>query len=117
MPNGSHMDARKIYDLTVVHLSMSIFNLGPRAVNMLQAPRFLNLALCLIPVLIHMPYSNILALKRNKWLVSRERASKTCFSASGLQTFNFLGERTHLVEKLSKMTKYGKMYLEFGKKL
>jgi len=32
MPNGSHMDARRIYDLTVVHLFKYNFNLGPHAV-------------------------------------------------------------------------------------
>jgi len=45
MPNGSHMDVHKIYDLTVVHLFMCILNLRPRAVNMLRAPRYLNPAL------------------------------------------------------------------------
>jgi len=45
MPNGSRMDARKMYDLTVGHLFMCIFNLGPHAVNLLQAPRYLNPAL------------------------------------------------------------------------
>jgi len=39
------MDAHRIYDLTVVHLFKCIFNLGPRAVNMLRAPRYLNPAL------------------------------------------------------------------------
>jgi len=32
IPNGSHMDARRTYDLKVVHLFKYIFNLGPRAV-------------------------------------------------------------------------------------
>ena len=36
------MDAHYIYD---EHLFMCIFNLGPLAVNMLQAPRCLNPAL------------------------------------------------------------------------
>jgi len=45
MPNGSHMDAQKINDFTVVHLFMCIFNLGPHAVILLQAPRYLNPAL------------------------------------------------------------------------
>jgi len=30
MPNGSNMDAHKIYDLTVVHLFKVFLNLGPR---------------------------------------------------------------------------------------
>jgi len=42
MPNDNHMDAHIIYNLTVVVLFKCIFNLGPRAVNMLQAPRYLN---------------------------------------------------------------------------
>jgi len=42
MPIGGHMGTHKIYDLTVVHLFKCIFDLGPRAVNMLQAPRYLN---------------------------------------------------------------------------
>jgi len=33
------------YDLTVVRLFKCIFNLGSRAVDILQAPRYLNLAL------------------------------------------------------------------------
>ena len=37
MPNDSHMDAHRIYDLTVVHLFKCIFDIGPRTVNMLQA--------------------------------------------------------------------------------
>jgi len=45
MLNGSHMDTHKIYDLTVVHLFSCIFNLRPRAVNMLQSPRYLYPAL------------------------------------------------------------------------
>jgi len=45
MLNGSHMDLHIIYHLTVVHLFEWIFNLGPRAVNMLQAPHYLNPAL------------------------------------------------------------------------
>jgi len=45
MPNGSHMDAYRIYDLTVVHLVKCIFKFGSRAVNMLQAPCYLNPAL------------------------------------------------------------------------
>jgi len=45
MLNGSHMDVYRIYDLTVVYLLKCIFNLGPRAVMMLQAPRYLNPAL------------------------------------------------------------------------
>jgi len=36
------MDAHRIYDLTVVHLCKCIFNLGPRGLNMLQAPRYFN---------------------------------------------------------------------------
>jgi len=36
MPNGSHMDDHRIYDLTVVHMFKCILNLGPRAVDMLQ---------------------------------------------------------------------------------
>jgi len=47
MPNGSHMDAHRIYDLTVVHLFKCIFYLWPRAVNTLQALRHLNPALVL----------------------------------------------------------------------
>jgi len=43
MPNGSYMDTHRIYDLTYVHLFKCIFNLGPRAINMLQSPRCLNL--------------------------------------------------------------------------
>jgi len=34
-----------IYDLTVVRLFKCVFNLGPRAFDMLQAPRHLNSAL------------------------------------------------------------------------
>ena len=45
MSYGSHVDAHRIYVLTVVHLFKRIFNLGLRAVNMLQAPRYLNPAL------------------------------------------------------------------------
>ena len=45
MPNGSHMDGHVIYDLRVVHLFKCMFELGPRAVNLLQAPRSLNPAL------------------------------------------------------------------------
>ena len=43
----SHMDARKVYDLTAVHSYKikCIYNLGPRAVNMLQDPPHRNLAL------------------------------------------------------------------------
>jgi len=51
MPNGgqfSHMDAHRIYDFTVVHMFKCLLNLGPRAVNMLQAPRHLNLALWIV---------------------------------------------------------------------
>jgi len=42
------MHAHKIYDLTVVHLFNCIFKLGPRAVNMLQAPRYHNPALTVL---------------------------------------------------------------------
>jgi len=35
----------KIYDVTVINLFKRIFNLGPRAVNTLQAPGHLNPAL------------------------------------------------------------------------
>jgi len=45
MPNGIHTDAYGNYDLTVVHLFKCVFNLGPRAVNILQALRYLNPAL------------------------------------------------------------------------
>jgi len=45
MPNGSHMDAHRIYDLTVVHLFKCIFDLGPRALNMQKAPRYRNAVL------------------------------------------------------------------------
>jgi len=45
MPDSSHMDVRIIFDLTVLHSFKCIFNLGPRDVNMLQAPRYLNLPL------------------------------------------------------------------------
>ena len=48
MLNGSHMDAHRIYDLTVVHLFKCIFNLGPRAVDMLRALRYLNPALLIV---------------------------------------------------------------------
>jgi len=37
MPNGSHMDAHRIFDQTVVHLFKCILKLGPCADNMLQA--------------------------------------------------------------------------------
>jgi len=47
MPNVSHMDAHRFYDLTVVHLSKCILNLGPRVVKMLLAPCYLNPALSL----------------------------------------------------------------------
>jgi len=43
--DDSHMDARIMYDLTVVNLFQCIFNVGPRAVSMLRAPRYLNPAL------------------------------------------------------------------------
>jgi len=42
MPNGSHMDAHKIYDLTVVFCSAEFSTRGPA---LLQAPRSLNPAL------------------------------------------------------------------------
>jgi len=45
MTDGSHMDAHIIQYLTVVHLFSYIFNFGPRAVDMLQASRYLNPAL------------------------------------------------------------------------
>jgi len=51
MSSGSHMDARRIYYLTVVHLFKCFFYLGPRAVNRLQALRYLNPAL----VTLHLP--------------------------------------------------------------
>jgi len=51
MPNGSDMDTHRIYDLTVVHLFKCIFDLGPRAINMLQAPRYLNPELLLMRTL------------------------------------------------------------------
>jgi len=35
------MDAHSIYDLIVIHLFKCIFNLGTRAFDMLQAPRYL----------------------------------------------------------------------------
>ena len=38
-------DVHRICDITVVHLFKCIFNLGPRAVIMLRAPRNLNPAL------------------------------------------------------------------------
>jgi len=55
MLNGSHMDACRIYDLTVVHLFMCIFYLEPRSVNMLRAPRYLNpaLGICLTHQITH----------------------------------------------------------------
>jgi len=43
--NSSHTDVHRIYDLTVVHLFKCFYKLGPRAVDMLQAPRHLNPAL------------------------------------------------------------------------
>jgi len=43
--DGSHMDTHIIYDLTVARLFTCIFNLGLRAVDMLQAPYHLNQAL------------------------------------------------------------------------
>jgi len=49
MPNRSHMDAQRIYDLTVVHLFKCILNSRPRAVDMLQASRYLNSALTISP--------------------------------------------------------------------
>jgi len=45
VPNCSNMDAQRIYYLTVVQLFMCSLNLGPRAVYMLQVPRYLNPAL------------------------------------------------------------------------
>jgi len=45
MPDGTRVDARRIYDFKVVHLFKCSFNLGPRAVNIFQAPRYLNPAL------------------------------------------------------------------------
>jgi len=44
------MHANRIYDLTVVHFHLfkCIFKLGPRGVNMLQAPRYLNPALHIV---------------------------------------------------------------------
>jgi len=45
MHNSSHMDAHIIYDIKVVHFFKYIFNLGPRAVHMLQVQRHLNPAL------------------------------------------------------------------------
>jgi len=41
MPNASHTDARRMYDLTFFTCS-SVFFLGSRSVNMLQAPRYLK---------------------------------------------------------------------------
>jgi len=41
------MDAHRIYDLTVVHLFKCIFDLRPRAINMLNAPRYRNAVLLL----------------------------------------------------------------------
>jgi len=52
MPNGSHMDGHRIYDLTAVCLFKCIFNLGPRALGMLQAPRYLHPALIVLLPLI-----------------------------------------------------------------
>jgi len=48
MPNGSHMDAHRTYDSTVVRLFKCIFILGPRAVNMIQDSHHLHLALITI---------------------------------------------------------------------
>jgi len=47
MPNVSHIDAHRIYDLTlaIVYLFKFIFNLGPRTVRMIPARRYLNPAL------------------------------------------------------------------------
>jgi len=45
MLNDSHMDVHRICDLTVLHLFKCIFNVGPLAVIMLRAPRYLNPAL------------------------------------------------------------------------
>jgi len=45
MPYVIHIDAHRIYDLTDVHLFTCNFYIGPRAVNILQAPRYLNPAL------------------------------------------------------------------------
>jgi len=39
MPNGSHMDAHKMHDLTVVHLFICIFNLRRR-------PTLIRLGVC-----------------------------------------------------------------------
>jgi len=50
MPNGGHMDAHKIYDLTVVHLFKCICIVGPRVVIMLQAPRYHNPALTSVQI-------------------------------------------------------------------
>jgi len=47
MPNGNQIDSHRIYDLTVIHLFKGIFDLGPRAVKMVQAPRYLDRALVL----------------------------------------------------------------------
>jgi len=44
MSNDNHMDAHRIYDLTVVYFKC-ILNLGPHAVKMLQVLRYLNPAL------------------------------------------------------------------------
>jgi len=45
MPNGNHMDAHTIYDLTVVHLFKSFFNLEPRIVKCYRPHFNLNPAL------------------------------------------------------------------------
>jgi len=42
MCKGSHMNARIIYDLKVVHLFKFIFSLGLRAVYMLRDPHHLS---------------------------------------------------------------------------
>ena len=39
LPDGSHMDVHRIYDLTVVHLFKRILSLALHDVIMLQAPR------------------------------------------------------------------------------
>jgi len=39
------MNAHRIYDITVVDFFKRIFNLGSRAANIRQAPRYLNPAL------------------------------------------------------------------------
>jgi len=56
------MHAHKIYDLTVVHLFKCIFKLGPRSVNMLQAPRYLNPALAVEHVYSHIKHDDQLCL-------------------------------------------------------